>query len=79
MPIREFMCNNCKKVTEHILLGDEDKVITGLLCKCGSKNTKRQISRSSFKFKQGGFSASSVDISDNTPETIDLGKTKDLL
>lgn len=73
MPIREFICKSCKRITEYLLLGEEDNVVSGLPCdKCKSKNTARLISRSSFKFSKGGFSASSLDITagNNEKETI---------
>ncbi len=58
MPIYEFRCLHCGKVSEIFQgMGDKDDP---LQCKyCGSKDIERILSPSAFTFKEGGFSASS--------------------
>tara|TARA_R100000234_G_C4883806_1_gene128526 strand:- start:191 stop:388 length:198 start_codon:yes stop_codon:yes gene_type:complete len=46
MPLYEYQCNDCKKVIEHWhgLVHTEPK------CKCGSKNLRRIISKTTTRF-----------------------------
>ena len=85
MPIREFECTKCNKkdnqesyTWEELRLPSEDQI--QLKCpKCKDDKWVRQLmSSSNFKFKQGGFSASSVDISAGNHDT-DLGNTEKLI
>ena len=55
MPIREFMCPNCKRITEKLIFtGDLHEV----KCKfCGKKLTRTIISSCTFELKGGGWYA----------------------
>ena len=55
MPIREFMCPECKKVTEKLIFIDEEQVAE---CRwCGKLLKKTIMSSCTFELKGGGWYA----------------------
>lgn len=51
MPIYEFKCNQCNKIKEVIILGDEEEPKK---CECGG-DLKKLVSHSSFHLKGTGW------------------------
>lgn len=52
MPIREFLCRDCKTKFEHMQIKSDDKARCP---KCKGENLSTLISKTSFKLKGGGW------------------------
>ena len=49
MPLFEFVCRKCATITEVLILGFEDESAAVACAECGSRATRKVVSRVSFK------------------------------